>query len=470
MAESYVLNVLEAKEEKDFTKRLERELVKLANEGIVFELPTVVIDHIADTESNLSYVKSVVRRCAREKIKEGEGLNLFKIRRVKVSAEEKGRAIIRTEIMMMVQCKLNDAHHAIYRLLNQKVSTRLRLSVYVFDVDGCKYPDRSYRLPLDIQQIKNALRINTAIKNPVYIDVKEDREREEERQHVKKVNGGYPIEKLVGTADTPIYRKFTTTKAPVILSTRDEPYGSLLGERNEARNLSNPVNSMTHPKITTISKQTNASKASSSTPDPRSRWLVGEKSNSSSNSNNKAPKSASKKHINVQELQNNSRSVNFEKHPDITTQDRRVFIDNAFYSETSSVFRRLGTQPASKHDAVNPKAIQLPTQSNSSSKGSSTERYGSVGMNENAQNPDTRYHDSRNQRQQAPHYNPYHLKDCKSRETRERYEKYPESQKRGNKEEQGPSKRAHTEQLNQLNQVTIKEEVCCYVNEITSFH
>ena len=45
--------------------------------------------------------------------------------------------------MIIVQCELSDAHHAIYRDLNQIVATILRLSAYVFDVRGCKYPDRT---------------------------------------------------------------------------------------------------------------------------------------------------------------------------------------------------------------------------------------------------------------------------------------------------------------------------------------
>ena len=65
-------------EEEGFIKRFETELVKLANEGVVFTLPAVVVDHLADTKENLSWVKSRIKRCAKEGIKEGEGLNLFK--------------------------------------------------------------------------------------------------------------------------------------------------------------------------------------------------------------------------------------------------------------------------------------------------------------------------------------------------------------------------------------------------------
>ena len=141
-------------EEEDFIRRFEIELIKLANEGIKFNIPAVVVDHVADRDENLSWVKSKIKRCAKEGIKEGEGLNLFKIRPTQVAAEDEGRSIIRTELMLIIQCKLSDAHHAIYRELNQVAATRLRISVYVFDARGCKYPDRTVSgVPINVQQI-----------------------------------------------------------------------------------------------------------------------------------------------------------------------------------------------------------------------------------------------------------------------------------------------------------------------------
>ena len=76
-----------AEEDDNFIRWFERELIKLSNEGVAFTLPTVVVDHVANTEENLSWVKSKIKRCAREGIKEGEGLKLFKIRKTKVPAE-----------------------------------------------------------------------------------------------------------------------------------------------------------------------------------------------------------------------------------------------------------------------------------------------------------------------------------------------------------------------------------------------
>ena len=129
MTEKSNAQILIEKEEKQFLRRLERELIKMAEEGINFTLPALVLDHLANTDRNLSYVKSIVKKYAKVGVKEGEGLKLFKIRTVRVPTEEEGRPIIRTENMVILQCELSDAHHAIYRALNQTVSNKLRIGV-----------------------------------------------------------------------------------------------------------------------------------------------------------------------------------------------------------------------------------------------------------------------------------------------------------------------------------------------------
>ena len=91
-------------EESEFIQRLVTELAIIDQEGIGFYLPIVVIDHIADTVTNLSFMNSRVKGCAKEGVEEGDGLNLFKIRRVLVRTEVKGRKVIRPEVMMIVQC------------------------------------------------------------------------------------------------------------------------------------------------------------------------------------------------------------------------------------------------------------------------------------------------------------------------------------------------------------------------------
>ena len=209
--------------------------MKLAHEGIGFYLPLVVVDHVADTESNLSFIKSKIKACAKEGVEEGDGLNLFKIRKVTVSVEVKGELITRTEIMILVQCEFRDAHQASYRTLNQTVATRLRLGVYVFDHDGCQYPDRTmYNEAIDTRLFANNSKVNKNVLHPIFIDVKEDRARREDRSHVSKVQGGYPVARILGTTDIPRYREMAK---PSKLSTRDGSPRSSLGERPQNKPL-----------------------------------------------------------------------------------------------------------------------------------------------------------------------------------------------------------------------------------------
>ena len=64
----------------------------MAEEGIEFTLPVAVIDHVANTHRNLGFVRNKVNRPARERITEGDGLTMFKVRKVRVPAEEDGRS------------------------------------------------------------------------------------------------------------------------------------------------------------------------------------------------------------------------------------------------------------------------------------------------------------------------------------------------------------------------------------------
>ena len=125
------------REEKSFLRRLGKELEKMVEEGLEFSLPVVVIDHVANTERNLGFVRHKVNRHASEGVKQGSGLTMFKARKVRVQAEEEGRTIFRSELMIVVKCEISDAHHAMYRDLNQTTATKLRIAVYTFDTRGC---------------------------------------------------------------------------------------------------------------------------------------------------------------------------------------------------------------------------------------------------------------------------------------------------------------------------------------------
>ena len=202
-------------------------------------------------------------------------MRLLKIRTTQVPAEEEGRSIIRTELIVIVQCEFSDAHHAIYRDLNQIVATRLQLGAYVLDVRGCKYPDRTIcSLPINIQQIKDRLRITVSIKNPIYIDTKCDRARTEDRKHTsKKLKGGYPVERITGKTDVPTYQETHGTQ--YILSTLNGPSGLLIGEKKSATVKSKSLKYKTNPPINVACRSTDMSNPRTS--NGPSGLLIGER-------------------------------------------------------------------------------------------------------------------------------------------------------------------------------------------------
>ena len=143
---------------------------------------------------------------------------------------------------MLVQCEWCDAHQAIYRTLNQLVVTRLRIGVYVFDHDGCQYPDRTMcSKPVGTRLFYSNSRVNISVLHPIYIDAKEEQARIVDRLHNSRVQGGYPIARLVGTTDIPRYLEITKPSKP---STRDEPsglvaWGNVLSSRQAALSSTN---------------------------------------------------------------------------------------------------------------------------------------------------------------------------------------------------------------------------------------
>ena len=149
-----------------------------------------------------------------------------------MTVKVKDQSITRTEIMILVQCEFCDTHQAIYRTLNQTVATRLRVGVYVFDHDGCQYPDRKMCGEAIVTRLfANNSKVNKSVLNPIFIDVKEDRARMENRSHISKVQGGYPVARILGTTVIPSYCEIGKPPKP---STRDESLGSSLVERSQA--------------------------------------------------------------------------------------------------------------------------------------------------------------------------------------------------------------------------------------------
>ena len=117
-------------------------MTQMAGEGIELALPIVVIEHVHKSENNPSVVRSQVRKCAKEdmpkKFEEDEYyFSLLKIKKVVQKVTENGAEVEKKELMMILRCKMKSANYAIYHEHNNRIEHKLRISVYVFDKEGC---------------------------------------------------------------------------------------------------------------------------------------------------------------------------------------------------------------------------------------------------------------------------------------------------------------------------------------------
>ena len=164
--------------------------------------------------------------------------------------------------------------------------------------------------PIDNRLFANNSRVNKLILNPVFIDVKEGRARAEERQHVSKIQGGYPVSRLVGTTDIPRYREIVPVPSMHKPSTHDKPSGSSFGEWS--RNNHNVQN-----------QQLAHNTSQPSTHDKPSGSPFGERSR--------------------------------VKYPPLPNDSSTKVIDDSYYSAKASVFNRLGfIKPVSRKISPNP--------------------------------------------------------------------------------------------------------------------
>ena len=121
--------------------------------------------------------------------------------------EERGVQVLQKELIMMLNCKVRAANNSVYHELKNRVERRLRLSVYIFDEEGCVYPDKSAKkTPLDINKLRVVFKPNPNIRDPILIDNKGERKREETRLHKKpRYKGGFPKEIKMGQVLMPPY-------------------------------------------------------------------------------------------------------------------------------------------------------------------------------------------------------------------------------------------------------------------------
>ena len=88
--------------------------------------------------------------------------------------------------MIVLRCKNKAANYAIYYDLNNKVEHKMRISVYVFDREGCMYPDKTAsKTPLNVAVLNEMFKVNAAITRPKYVDNKLNR-REVARRQTKE--------------------------------------------------------------------------------------------------------------------------------------------------------------------------------------------------------------------------------------------------------------------------------------------
>ena len=139
--------------------------------------------------------------------KDEDYFELLKVKEVEFETEERGVQVQHKELIMILNCKERVANYSIYHELNNRVERRLRLSSYIFDEKGCVYPDKTARkTPLDANKLRAMFKPNPTFTNPILIDNKEERKREETRIHKKpRYKGGFPKEIEMGQILMPPY-------------------------------------------------------------------------------------------------------------------------------------------------------------------------------------------------------------------------------------------------------------------------
>ena len=105
--------------EVEFAARFSSAVEQIANEGIGLSLPIVVIEHIYNSECNLSVVRSQARKCAKEGMPNKDEddeyyFSLLKVKEVTQVAEKESTPKKKKELMMILRCKNKAANYAIF--------------------------------------------------------------------------------------------------------------------------------------------------------------------------------------------------------------------------------------------------------------------------------------------------------------------------------------------------------------------
>ena len=118
MAQKLTMDERMSRHEIEFSTRFASAIEQMANEGISLSLPIVVIEHIYNSDCNLSVARSRARKCAKEgMLKKDEDdeyhFSLFKVKEVTQEVDE-GATSKKKELMIIVRCKNKAANYAIY--------------------------------------------------------------------------------------------------------------------------------------------------------------------------------------------------------------------------------------------------------------------------------------------------------------------------------------------------------------------
>ena len=189
-----------------FCERLSNIIQQLANEGIPFVPPCIVLDHVAIHDLHLKHIIFLVRGIAangQQMI--DDGILLFKVKEVSVSNSGNGTEPASKTWMIIMNCLEIKANHAIYKQFNQNRAYQKMISAYVFDERGCKNPDETITAPLNVENFRVRVRQRP---DPVFIDYRDSYRqpgRDRERKHLKKAGTGFPSNIYRGDVILPEY-------------------------------------------------------------------------------------------------------------------------------------------------------------------------------------------------------------------------------------------------------------------------
>ena len=155
-----------------FCGRLSNVIQLLANEDIFFELPCIVLDHVAIHDLHMKHIICLVRRIASngQQVTD-DGIRLFKVKEVTDHHSQNGTETWNKMWMIIINCQEIKANHAIIKKFYQTRANHMMISAYAFDEQGCKYPDETItRTPLNVSNMRVRVRQRP---NPVLIDFKD---------------------------------------------------------------------------------------------------------------------------------------------------------------------------------------------------------------------------------------------------------------------------------------------------------